>query len=910
MLSDSFASIPIAEPDTLLRDLLAVSLTGVNLLSPLYGPSGELDDFTLDYLNPAAQRITGKPERPEGTARTVFPDIFTNGVFDFYRRVYETGEAGRYELYYRANGYDHCFRLAARRSGERLIVSFTDTADQDQTAAEMALRQSQAAEQAARAEVERQRQRFYDLLMQLPAHVAVHEGPDQAFTLVNPYYQRLAAGRDLLGQPIRDAWPELVSQGILPVLDQVYQTGEPFIGTELPFLVNFTRAGQPQQLYFNAFFLPLRDSQGQVTGVLDFSYNVTEQVLARRQLEQLNQELEARVQARTQEAQAARAEAEAQQTELQRVFEQAPVAIAIVRGPDFTVELANPVMEALWGRPLAQVIGRPHFDALPDAREQGLEQIFTRVLHTGEPFTAVEMPVALARGPAGQLVQGYFNCTWHPLRDGQGHTTGLILVGVEVTAQVRARQQAEALQAELLAVARRQAQERETLYQVFEQTPGAICIQRGPEHRYEYVNPAYQALFSGREFRGRSVPEALPEAAEQGFTDLLDQVYRTGETFHGTELPVVLHHTAGQPGRTIYFNFTYQALRENGEIVGVSTFAYDVTEQVLARQAREVQRRKLYTLFEQAPAGICVLAGPDLEYEFVNPSYQQLLPGRALVGRPILEALPEVVGTPVAAILRAVYDTGETHQEPALLIPLAGPDGRGLEDRYFSFVYQARRDEHQRVDGVLAFVFEVTEQVLARRQAEESAQQVQAVVAGAPFLIGVYEGPEFRIQLANQAMQAAIGKGPDIIGRRYADVLPELENQAVFEQLHQVFSTGEALHLRRQQLKVVMNGTPQTFYYNYSFIPLRDTQGQVYGILNTAADVTDLVLARRRADEAAAELRLLTAHAPAFLYRTDAAGHITYVNDALLDWGGLDRARLASLDDTWSLVHPQDLPAL
>ncbi|WP_426059755.1 sensor histidine kinase [Hymenobacter sp. B1770] len=141
--------------------------------------------------------------------------------------------------------------------------------------------------------------------MQLPAHVAVHEGPDQVFTLVNPGYQRLAPGRDLLGQPIREAWPELVSQGILNVLDQVYRTGEPFVGRELSFQVDLTRTGRLEQVYFNAFYLPLRDAQGQVNGVLDFSYNVTEQVHGRRQLEQLNQELELRVQARTWEITAA-----------------------------------------------------------------------------------------------------------------------------------------------------------------------------------------------------------------------------------------------------------------------------------------------------------------------------------------------------------------------------------------------------------------------------------------------------------------------------------------------------------------------------------------------------------------------------------------------------------------------------
>jgi hypothetical protein len=95
------ASAPFFEPDPLLRDLLAVSLTAINLLRPCYSVTGELDDFAPEYFNPAAQRMTGLPERPIGTARTLFPDIFTNGIFTFYRQVFETDEPDNFQRYTR-----------------------------------------------------------------------------------------------------------------------------------------------------------------------------------------------------------------------------------------------------------------------------------------------------------------------------------------------------------------------------------------------------------------------------------------------------------------------------------------------------------------------------------------------------------------------------------------------------------------------------------------------------------------------------------------------------------------------------------------------------------------------------------------------------------------------------------------
>lgn len=1032
---------PDYSPEELLEALLDASLTGINLLSPLYDPGGELEDFALEYLNPAAQRMAGLPERPGGTLCSHFPHVRTSGVLSFYRQVFETGRPGRRDFNYQADGLDNYFHLAARRCGRRLVVSLNDTSDQDRSPVELALRESQAAEKAARAEAEIQRQRLHDILMQVPAQVAVNRGPEHVFELVNPRYQQLFPTRPIQGHPVREALPELEGQQFFELLDQVYQTGEPFYGQEMPARVDFTDTGQMELRYFDVFFQALRNAQGSVDGILNFAYDVTEQVRARQQVEALNQALDVRVQERTCEAQAARAEAEAQRAELQRVFEQAPVAIAIYRGPQLVIELANSAIGKLWGRPVAPLLGRPLFEALPDARGQGFEALFADLLRSGVVRSFLETPVTIVRKPGGAPTLGYYNFTYQPLPEAPGKPAGLIAVGIdvteqvqarreleaqqrklytlfeqapagicilagpdlvfeflnpgyqellpgrellgrpilealpelagtdveallrrvyetgetrqvqdllipvarpggglledryftfvyqarrdaqglvngildfvfEVTGQVLARQRAEALQSEILAAARRQSQEREAFHQIFEQTPALIALLRTPGHRYEYVNPAYQRLFAGRRLVGLEVAEAVPGIGEQGFVALLDQVYQTGETYFGSEHLFVVPAHQDQPAYEAYFNFTYQAYQENGRTAGISIFAYEVSEQVRARQEREAQRQQLQELFMQAPAPIVILDGPGLVYQLVNPAYQQLLPGRGLLGKPMLEALPELAGSPIPGILDGVYRTGETFVAQEMPLMLARHAEGPLEEIYFTFTYQARRNGQGRVDGVLVFAYEVTAQVLARRKVEESEQQVRVLVEGAPFPIGVFAGPEFRIQLANQAILESWGKGPDVIGRPLAELLPELENQSVFKELNQVFTTSQPLHRRNQLLEVVMDGTPQTFYYNYSFTPLRDTQGKVYGILNTAAEVTDLVLARRRTEEAAAELRLLTAQTPAFLYRTDAAGTLTYVNEALFEWGGLDRARMATLEEVWAIVYPEDLPAM
>ncbi|MCA8832399.1 PAS domain-containing sensor histidine kinase [Hymenobacter pini] len=488
---------------------------------------------------------------------------------------------------------------------------------------------------------------------------------------------------------------------------------------------------------------------------------------------------------------AARAEAERGRVELMTIFEQAPVAIAIFEGPDHVIRLANPAHLELWGKTAPEILNKPLFQAVPEASGLGYEQLLADVLRTGKPFVAKELSAELTR--KGQRAPVYFDFVYQPWRNEQGEVTGVIVVATEITQQVAARHQAETLQAEVLASAQRQLQARETFYQVFEQTPACIALLRGPEHRIEYHNQAYQRVFPGRNMRGRTVAEVQPDTVTQGFSELLDNVFQTGETFVGRELPASLIQPDGSQ-QLFYFNFTYQAYREDNRIVGISVFAYDVTAQVRERELREA------------------------------------------------------------------------------------------------------------------------EQVQAQLRLQESEQRLHDIVKDAPFPMGVYVGPELRIQLANEAILAAWGKGPDVIGQRFTDLMPELADQSVFEELHHVLRTGEAVHRRNQRVEIVVNGILQPFYFNYTFTPLPDAQGKVYGILNTATDVTDLILAQQRLEAYAAELResearfrIMADVAPNQVWAVHPDGSIRYINRAFLDFVGLQTEEEYLAIGWTPYLHPDEL---
>lgn len=148
-----------------------------------------------------------------------------------------------------------------------------------------------------RVQLEQERQHFYNLLMDIPAFISVLSGPDHRFEFINQQGLKFYGNQDILGKPLREVRPQVDEQAYLNLLDQVYQTGQPFHGKEM--LLKFDRhnKGIMEQAYFNNVFQPLKDSQGQVSGVLVFAVEVTEQVQARQQLEALAAELETIIEA-------------------------------------------------------------------------------------------------------------------------------------------------------------------------------------------------------------------------------------------------------------------------------------------------------------------------------------------------------------------------------------------------------------------------------------------------------------------------------------------------------------------------------------------------------------------------------------------------------------------------------------
>ncbi|MCP2045373.1 PAS domain-containing sensor histidine kinase [Pontibacter sp. HSC-36F09] len=358
---------------------------------------------------------------------------------------------------------------------------------------------------------------------------------------------------------------------------------------------------------------------------------------------------------------------------------------------------------------------------------------------------------------SGEFIERYWASTNTPIYNSQNELVCILHETKNISDELKTKAQLQESRAKELAALAQAEQQRLRMERFFDQAPAACAMLEGPTFIYRVINSSYYQLFPGREMLNLPLFEALPELRHQPVYDIIHEVYRTGVTYEGKEVLIPVARYEGQPAEDIYWNFIYQALLDaQGNVNGILIFALDVTDFVTARQQvessaaslqamnlglegvikrrtfevaqaqaeAERQSKRLQDLFMGAPAAICILNGPDLVYELVNPAYAAFFPGRQLLSKPILKALPEIEGNPVYKTFRDVYATGRTHQEKEMYIPFARPDGE-MEDRYFRYIQQARYNEQNQIDGVVVFALEVTEQVQARKAVEASEQQLQ-----------------------------------------------------------------------------------------------------------------------------------------------------------------------------------------
>ncbi|MEO6894054.1 MAG: PAS domain S-box protein [Ginsengibacter sp.] len=366
-------------------------------------------------------------------------------------------------------------------------------------------------------------------------------------------------------------------------------------------------------------------------------------------------------------------------------------------------------------------------------------------------------------------------------------------------------------------------------------------------------------------------------------------------------------------GKRINVSVTISPIKdEEGKVIGASKISRDITEQINARkkiQISEARNRELLTRFqklmEKAPVSIAVLKGKDYNVELANEFYLRLVgKENVFIGRPLFDSMPELETQVIKELLDGVMKTGKPcyGNEVELHITWKNQKKRG----FYNFVYQPIVEDDETITGIMVVAAEVTDQVMARKRIEESESRLNTLIHSSPFGIGLLHGKDLIISTANEAIIHIWGKGPDVIGKPYLTLLPELIEQGFSEILNEVYSTGKPFTALEVPVDLIRNGKKDCQYYNYVFFAQRNIDDEIDGVGIIAAQVTELATYHENLRESEGRFRVMADLMPGKVTTATPNGGVTYYNKAWLDYAGMSMEELKDFG-YHKIMHPDEL---
>ena len=276
------------------------------------------------------------------------------------------------------------------------------------------------------------------------------------------------------------------------------------------------------------------------------------------------------------------------------------VPMCLLWGPD-GVLLYNDAFSRFAANRHPSVLGTNVCEGWPEVAEFNRNVIDTVLQGKTLSFQDTEMALDLHGVP--ETV--WMNLDYSPVPDETGLPAGVLAIVVDTTAKVMSERWRDG--------------ERDRLRQMFEQAPGFMAVLAGPDHVFEMTNAAYLQLVGHRDVIGLPARRAVPEVEGQGFFELLDQVFQTGEAFVGSALPARLQRRPDAPVEERSLDLVYQPIRNpEGEVVGIFVEGADVTDRMVAQEALRQSEAQFRTFAESMPNHVWT-ASPDGLLTWFNP---------------------------------------------------------------------------------------------------------------------------------------------------------------------------------------------------------------------------------------------------------------------------------------------------
>ena len=357
----------------------------------------------------------------------------------------------------------------------------------------------------------------------------------------------------ILGMEAAKAWPEIWDV-IKPLIDQVLTEGESTWSEDQ--LIPIYRNGKMEDVYWTFSYSPVRDESGKVAGVLVTCNETTEKVLTLKSLETLNKQYYNNIM-------------------------QAPVAMCMFKGKDHVVEIVNQLMLEIWGKTNEQVINKPIFEGLPEAKGQGLEELLDNVYRTGDKYVGNERAVDLLRN--GSIETTYVNFVYEAFREANGHISGVVAVVNEVKAQV---------------IARKKIEESEEQLNIVIEASDMATWELNLETRKVTHSPRYLEILGFHKNENPTHQEILKRISQQDIeirNSAFQKAFKTGELRFSSKIvwPDDSIHWIDVRGKVFYD-------KSNNPVNVIGTMR-DITEEKKYQQQLEEREQKFRLLADSMP---------------------------------------------------------------------------------------------------------------------------------------------------------------------------------------------------------------------------------------------------------------------------------------------------------------------
>lgn len=299
-----------------------------------------------------------------------------------------------------------------------------------------------------------------------------------------------------------------------------------------------------------------------------------------------------------------------------------------------------------------------------------------------------------------------------------------------------------------------------------------------------------------------------------------------------------------------------------------------------------------------------IFKGPNHVVEVANKAIKEVWgKGDDVIGKPLLDLLPELKNQGIMELLDKVFYQGEPFH--AKNLPVDHTKNGELERRYFDFSYMPKYNSDNEIIGVGVIAQDVTERKKTESELKESEHKYKEMIHSSNSLIAVLRGPEMVIEIANDAIKEVWGKGSDVEGSSLFDILPEIVDQGMPEIFKNVFETGEEFIAHESPILHRKDGEMILGYFDFIYQALRDSNGEIEGVSVIAHDVTNQALLNQQIKNSEKEFRELVNFMPHKISLSDKYGKPVFYNQNWLDYLGMtseDILKQSYLD----VIHPDE----